>query len=116
MSENDKEHEYSRAPDLEKLAKTALSRRQLAWNLLKQTRNPTYVAMRYGYDIDTMEKALETIPEEKPLHQQLAERARHSPPLLDRGKPDPARGAEKKLGDLLPGVSREPGSDDDLGE
>lgn len=110
MSENDKEHEYSRAPDLEELAKTALSRRQLAWNLLKQTRNATYVAMRYGYDVETMEKALEKIPEEEPLYRKLAERARHSPPVLDRGKP------EKRLGDLLPSPGREPGSDDDREE
>ena len=118
MSEYDQEHEYSRAPDLEELAKTALTRRQLAWKLLKQTRNPTYVAMRYGYEIDTMEKALAKIPEEESVYQKLKRRADSAPPILDRGKPDAARGAEKKLGDLLPDTSpgREPGSDDDRDE
>lgn len=48
--------------DLEKAKKTALSKKRQAWELLKQTRNPKYVALRYGYDIETMEKALEKIP------------------------------------------------------
>ena len=51
--------------DLEKFAKTAKSRRELAWDLLKETRNPTYVAMRYGYSIAQMEEALAKIPEKK---------------------------------------------------
>lgn len=51
--------------DLSKLAKSAPTRRELAWTLLKQTRNPVYVAMRYGYPIDTMREALEKIPDEK---------------------------------------------------
>lgn len=111
MSENDNETEYSRAPDLEKLAKTALSRRQLAWKLLKQTRNATYVAMRYGYDIDTMEKALEKIPEEEPLHRKLAKRADRDAPLLGRAS-EPRRASEA-LPETLQ-APREPGSDDEL--
>ena len=112
MSELDKETEYSRPTDLEEFAKTALTRRQLAWKLLKETRNPVYVGMRYGYDPAILEKALETIPAEEPLHRKLAQRANNTPPLLDRGKP------EKRLGDLLPDTSpgREPGSDDDREE
>jgi len=45
--------------DLDKFARTAKSKRELAWDLLKQTRNPTYVAMRYGYTVQQMERALE---------------------------------------------------------
>lgn len=49
--------------DLEKFARTAKSRRQLAWDLLKESRNPAYVALRYGYSIQEMEQALEKIPQ-----------------------------------------------------
>jgi hypothetical protein len=49
--------------DLEKFRKTAKSKRELAWELLKQTRNPTYVAMRYGYSIAAMEEALKKVPQ-----------------------------------------------------
>jgi hypothetical protein len=111
MSEYDQETSaYSRPPDLEKLAKEAPSRRELAWELLKQTRNATYVAMRYGYDIETMEKALSKIPEDESLHRKLNPRGYGPPPLLDRGKP-------KQASEALPeSYRREPGSDDDLGE
>lgn len=49
--------------DLEKFSRTAMTRRELAWALLKETRNPVYVAMRYGYSVDSMKKALKEIPE-----------------------------------------------------
>lgn len=110
MSDYDQETTtYSRAPDLEKLAETAPTRRELAWALLKQTRNAAYVAMRYGYDISIMEEALERLPppETDPIP---GRRAESLSPLLDRGKP-------KQAGELLEDLpSREPGSDDNLGE
>ena len=60
--------------DLAKHRKTALSRRECAWQLLKQTRNPEYVAARYGYSVAKMRRALENIPDEKTI--QLTRRAR----------------------------------------
>lgn len=52
---------FSNAPDLAELAKTAPTKRELAWQLLKSTRNPEYVALRYGYTIAQMRAALETL-------------------------------------------------------
>lgn len=54
----------TRLNNLPELAKTAPTKRELAWKLLKQTRNPEYVAMRYGYTIKQMRDALETITDE----------------------------------------------------
>ena len=51
----------------------SLTHRELAWALLKETRNPEYVALRYGYPIEKMREALGRIPYEKPLHQRLTE-------------------------------------------
>ena len=44
--------------NLDEFRKTALSKRELAWALLKQTRNPQYVAARYGYTVTQMTEAL----------------------------------------------------------
>ena len=49
--------------DLDKHAKNATTKKRLAWQLLKQTRNPTYVSLRYGFSVEALEKALEGIPE-----------------------------------------------------
>jgi len=50
--------------DLERYRKTARSKKRNAFELLKQTRNPEYVALRYGYPVEDLRKALEKIPGE----------------------------------------------------
>ena len=76
--------------DLDRHRKTAKSTRQLAWDLLKQTRNAPYVALRYGFDIETMEKALEKIPpdDDRPRERSVTadgirSQLRHASTLLD---------------------------------
>lgn len=95
--------------DLDKLAKTALSKRELAWALLKDTRNPLYVSMRYDYPLDAMEKALETIPVEKSFQQKLDDRH-------NSNSRDNADSSVKSAGELVSEMARprEPGEDDDL--
>ena len=46
-------------------------RRRLAWELLKQTRNPEYVALRYDFPVANMRAALEQLPDEEPLWKTL---------------------------------------------
>lgn len=46
----------------------AKTRRELAWELLKASRNPAYVALRYGYPLCVMEEALKKIPPPEPAH------------------------------------------------
>lgn len=53
--------------------KDAPTRRELAWELLKQTRNAAYVALRYEYPIPMMEEALKKIPIVKTVRERLAE-------------------------------------------
>lgn len=88
--------------DLERHKKTALTRRRLAWELLKQTRNPTYVALRYGFPKETLEAALEKIPIQQTAPSRSAPaRTIHS--------------SLKRASELLPkNLGREPGEDDDL--
>lgn len=58
MSDFDDEREAARREQVRKSLESAKPRRVLAWELLKQSRNPTYVAMRYGYTVAAMEEAL----------------------------------------------------------
>ncbi len=85
--------------DLERAKKTAIPKRRQAWELLKQTRNAKYVALRYGYPIETMEKALEQIPDDsgvKPDRSPSAETAHSTikravdvlPETLRKNKPE----------------------------
>ena len=100
---------FSNAPDLEHFKQSALTKRELAWNALKQTRNPDYVAVRYGFPVETMRQALEKIPDN-----------RVPQPATSRHNSAVGRNAEMlTAGDALPGItqrSRIPGEDDDLGE
>lgn len=75
-------------------------RRRLAWESLKNTRNPEYVALRYGFTVQAMREALAKLPDEKPLWQQL-----QSPQCRAKGNAPPPP---------VPQVEREPGEDDDL--
>lgn len=63
---------------LERFAKTAMTLRQHAWELLKQTRNPEYVSLRYEIPVEKLRAALESMPNEEPLHKRLARRGAHS--------------------------------------
>lgn len=94
--------------DLDKLRKNAPTKRALAWELLKQTRNPQYVAMRYDYPLETMERALESIPEEKTVYQQTHGR-RNSPPARTDDS------SLKRASESIPEMARtrEPGEDDE---
>jgi hypothetical protein len=104
---------------LERAAKTALTRKQQAWSLLKQTRNPLYVSLRYGFPVEDLERALEKIPNEEPLHKRLARRGAHS--RGDESHETMRTGAE--LVDEMGGIGhtqppesppgREPGEDDE---
>lgn len=77
----------------------------LAWAALKQTRNPEFVSIRYGFPVEDLRKALEKLPNEEPMFRRLAKpSAAPRSKLFDRPR------------DLLPEtVSREriPGEDDD---
>lgn len=82
-------------------------RRRLAWDLLKQTRNPEYVAMRYELPVANLRAALEKIPDDEPLWKRL-----QAPQNRWKGT-RPGAGQSDALVDLeTPG--REPGCDDDL--
>jgi len=101
--------------DLEEYAsRTKLpTRRELAWQLLKETRNPEYVALRYGYPVETMRAALEKIPNEKSVYQKEQERRRRQHTAAR------SHSSLKRASELVPENvrrSREPGEDDDLGE
>ena len=93
--------------DLERFKEGALTRRELAWQALKETRNPQYVALRYDYPLETMQAALAKLPDEPTLREKLA--AKDS-----QRKHQHAR----KVADYLPEPTRarEPGEDDDIGE
>lgn len=90
--------------DLERYKKNAMTRRRLAWELLKQTRNPTYVALRYGYPVETMQKALEKIPDDS------------GRPVTRSAPADAIHSSIKRARELIPETcrTREPGEDDDL--
>ena len=91
--------------NLRAFAKDAPTTRELAWELLKQTRNPAYVSLRYEFPVDVLEKALERIPDEKPTWKRIREIAE-----LDRP------GNFKRPGEILPETiqsERIPGEDDD---
>lgn len=81
----------------------------LAWEALKNTRNPEFVAIKYGFPVDDLRKALEKLPHEKPMFRRLVE-----------DSVTPRRPSFKRPGELLPEtlqretVPREPGCDDDL--
>lgn len=100
---NDEHIERPTERDLERAKQNARTRRQLAWELLQQTRNPKYVALRYGYPIETMEKALEKVPE-KPAAFNRSDSAAS------------VHSAIKRASELLPENlrrSRVPGEDDE---
>lgn len=99
--------------DLERHKQNARSKRLLAWELLKQTRNPEYVALRYGYPVETMRKALEKIPSPNagPFRRSATGEAIHrtlkrARDVLPENLRAPATSESKS--------SREPGEDDDL--
>jgi hypothetical protein len=75
-------------------------RRRLAWELLKQTRNPEYVALRYDFPVANMRAALEQIPDQEPLWKTLQR---------DENKWKSSRPGKTEIP-----LEREPGSDDDL--
>jgi len=91
------------------------ARRALAWELLKQTRNPEYVALRYEYPIDTMREALKRIPEHEPIYNKLQ---RINNPAARNYCANPGRKIdaiiEDGIGEILDNAkpSREPGEDD----
>lgn len=101
--------------EMSEVVKEAKPKRELAWLLLKQTRNPEYVALRYGYNVETMREALKKIPAPPDGHlpglgvgynsngtrYKSGKRLADHMPKIDREKPE---------------VEREPGSDDELGE
>lgn len=96
--------------NLAELSKTAPTRRELAWELLKQTRNPEYVSMRYEFPLEQMRAALEKIPDAKPTT--LTKRAELLGNVSAATRPE----FFSRPGALLPEViSREriPGEDDD---
>ena len=74
-------------------------RRKWAWELLKNTRNPEYVALRYDFPVSVMREALAKMPDEEPLWKQL-----QAPQCRPKGNAPPP----------VPQVEREPGEDDDL--
>ena len=78
-------------------------RRKWAWELLKNTRNPEYVALRYDFPVSAMREALAKLPDEEPLWKRLQGEKNRVKKKGGTVKPPP-----------LP--EREPGSDDDLGE
>lgn len=80
------------------------SRKRLAFELLKQTRNPTYVSLRYGFPVADLEKALEKIPDTTARSYRRSDSAARIYAGL------------RRAGTLLPNFekSREPGEDDDL--
>lgn len=91
----------------EQLRAHAHPKRKLAWELLKQTRNAEYVALRYDYPIDTMKEALEHV------EKQYGPRPPDTHPAGYRN-PDFKRPTK-----VLPETSeitRVPGEDGDLGE
>ncbi len=102
--------------DLDQFAKTALSKKELAWESLKETRNPEYVSLRFGYPVEDLRKALEKIPDAEPLNKRLAglERKHYA---------KRANTALKRASDVLPDYQRteergpppprEPGCDDE---
>lgn len=96
--------------DLERFKETALTPRELAWELLKVTRNPEYVALRYGYPISTMREALAKIPKEEPAFKKL------SRPGYGKATEQHRNGYGKSAAELAREAmpSREPGEDDDL--
>lgn len=80
----------------------------LAWEALKQTRNPEFVSIRYGFPVEDLRKALEKLPNEIPMFKRLAKpSASPRSELFDRPR------------DLLPPaiqsetLPREPGCDDE---
>ncbi len=90
-----------------KLDQAERARRRAAWDLLKQSRNPEYVSLRFGYTVQQMRDALAKIPADsncKPVRSPSAKIA-HS--------------AIKRASELVPETlrrSRIPGEDDDAGE
>lgn len=74
-------------------------RRRLAWEALRNTRNPEYVSLRYGFSVQAMREALAKLPNEEPLWKQL-----QAPQCRPKGNAPPP----------VPQVEREPGEDDDL--
>lgn len=88
--------------DLERARKNATSKRRLAWELLKQTRNPTYVSLRYGFPLEALEKALEGMPPIEPIRERSA-------------SADAIHSTFKRASELIPEATgaREPGEDDE---
>lgn len=81
----------------------SLTHRELAWELLKQTRNPEYVSARYGFPVNVLKKALEKMPDDKSTYTRLKElHNKHS-------------GRDGDQPDVENHHQREPGEDDDSG-
>ena len=83
------------------------ARRRAAWELLKDTRNPEYVALRYDYPVETMRKALAKIPPDTPA------------PFRRSPGAEACHSTIRRASELIPETlrrSRVPGEDDDLGE
>lgn len=70
------------------------ARRAIAWQALKETRNPEYVAMRYNFPVSKMRDALAKIPDEKPLYRVLEDRK----PSAKRGVPRTAKSLLSETG------------------
>ena len=78
------EIEANRSRRLRESLDKAPTTRRLAWELLKSSRNPLYVHLRYGIPVATLEEALKKIPEPEPVEPTRRARARKSEP----GRPD----------------------------
>ena len=90
------------------------ARKRLAWELLQDTRNPEYVALRYGYPVEDLRKALATIPEDTEGPHVRSSAARTCHDTIKRAAEAIPPGLFGKRAAPVP--EREPGSDDDLGE
>ena len=82
-----------------------IGNRELAWEALKQTRNPEFVSVRYGFPVEDLRKALEKLPDEQPMFRRLADHSAKN-----------GRENFRRPNDLLPPIAqreRVPGEDDD---
>lgn len=102
MSERDEKPHKTPLIDLERFEKTALSRRELAWKALKTTRNPLYVAMRYGYPVAVMQAALDKLPPP-----QVGRGRVDDPTPASTGTDEPRRASEVLPDSLRAGKPRE---------
>jgi hypothetical protein len=103
-----------------KQAQALKLRRRHAWNLLKQTRNPTYVSLQFPeFPLEKLEAALEKIPDDSGRPFVRSDPAEHIRSGLVRAGdllPE-SLGGPAQEGTNSPGSARrhdrEPGSDDE---